>query len=321
MDIISIVGLVFAPWVLFALMAAFGDATVGFVDEWLLHKLDDQDGTAHAPGKLLLISGFFGFIVALIAYGLSIINPTLVPMYDVHAFDLAMLAGVIEVLWLIPYFYALNLGGAINTTPLFQTIPIFALLFGVTIFNEIPTLLSVVATVCIIAGAVVLNYSNELHKINYKSIILMFVASALIALALFTFKEAESSSNFITAVIGNGLGMGIASLIIWLIHPIYREQFNSFVKKFDTKIIIGQFANEGLYSFSALASQAAIVLGPSVMVVSAFNAFHPIFTVIIGWTLSKMGIKIRTDALQTAEIKTTLAGVVLITAGAILLIF
>jgi uncharacterized membrane protein len=309
-------------WGLLALIAAFGDACVGFVDEWLLHKLDDQtDTTVNAPGKLLLISGFFGFIVAVAALGLTYFLPNLSTDFSPGALDLAILAGVIEVLWLLPYFYALHQGGAVNTTPLFQTIPIFALFLGILVFDELPTLISLVATVLIIGGAVVLNYSNELRQINYKSIMLMFIASALIALGLFVFKEAEAQSNFITAVIGNGIGMGLMSLMIWLIHPIYRQQFNSFVSRFDGRVLTGQFANEGLYSLSALAGQAAVVLGPSVMVVSAFNAFHPIFTILIGWTLAKLGSKKHQEMLKDTEIRSTMIGIGLIAIGAVFIVF
>ena len=287
-ELLTIGSLIAAPWILFALFAAFGDACVGFVDEWLLNRLGDTDeDSANAPGKLLLISGFFGFIVALIAFTAVSILPNLTLDFSAHAFDLAVLAGVIEILWLIPYFYALNQGGAVNTTPLFQSIPIFALVFGIFLFDEFPTTLNLVATAFIVIGAFALNYSHELRQVNLKSILLMFSASALIALGLFVFKEAEAGSNFVTAVIGNGLSMSIMSRSIWFVHPIYRQQFNAFIYKFDARVLAGQLSNETLYSVSALAGQMAIVLGPSVMVVSAFNAFHPIFTFIIGWTLSK----------------------------------
>jgi len=317
-----LVSVLLAPWLLFALFAAFGDACVGFVDEWLLDTLSDtEEGVANAPGKLLLISGLFGFIVALGAMLLVYFLPVLTTDYSTAAFDLAILAGIIEVLWLIPYFYALNQGGAINTTPLFQSIPIFALIIGIFLFDEIPTTISLVATGIIIVGAFILNYSNELRRVNYKSIILMFLASALIALGLFVFKEAEAQSNFMTAVIGNGIGMGVTSLIIWLVHPIYRQQFNSFIANFDRRVLAGQFANESLYSLSAISGQMAVVLGPSVMVVSAFNAFHPIFTFLIGWVLAKFGSTKHSQTLKPTEIKSKIVGVICIALGAVLIVF
>jgi uncharacterized membrane protein len=320
-ELLVLASVLLAPWVLFALFAAFSDACVGFVDEWLLDTLnDEQEGSANAPGKLLLISGFFGFVVALGALLLIFLIPGLVFDYSTTAWDLAILAGIIEILWLIPYFYALNQGGAVNTTPLFQSIPIFALVIGIFLFDELPTTTTLVATAIIIVGAFILNYSNELRRVNYKNILLMFTASALIALGLFVFKEAEAESNFVTAVIGNGIGMGITSLIIWLAHPIYRQQFNSFVAKFDRRVLAGQFANETLYSASALSGQMAVVLGPSVMVVSAFNAFHPIFTFIIGWTLAKFGSQTHQETLKPADLKSKLIGVMLIALGALLIV-
>src|SRR6056297_4063174 len=120
-DVFILISVLLAPWLLFALFAAFGDACVGFVDEWLLDTLekdDELEGVANAPGKLLLISGFFGFFVAMGAWVVAYLLPTVQTSFSTSALDLAILAGIIEVLWLIPYFYALHQGGAINTTPL-----------------------------------------------------------------------------------------------------------------------------------------------------------------------------------------------------------
>jgi len=321
-EVAILTSMLLAPWLLFALFAAFGDACVGFIDEWLLTKLsNDQEGVASAPGKLLLISGFFGLLVALGALLLTYLISDLAIIFSTKALELAILAGIIEVFWLIPYFYALNHGGAINTTPLFQSIPIFALIIGILFFNEIPTTIGLFATGVILSGAFILNYSNEFRRVNFKSIILMLTASALIALGLFVFKAAEAESNFITAIIGNGMGMGITSLFIWLVHPIYRQQFNSFIAKFDRKVLAGQFANESLYSLSALSGQMAVVLGPSVMVVSAFNAFHPIFTFVIGWILAKFGSAKHTESLKPTELRSKVFGIVLIALGAVLIVF
>jgi hypothetical protein len=114
--------------------------------------------------------------------------------------------------------------------------------------------------------------------------------------------------------------MGITSLIIWLIHPIYRQQFNSFIANFDRRVLVGQFANESLYSLSAISGQMAVVLGPSVMVVSAFNAFHPIFTFIIGWVLAKCGSTKHTETLKPTELTSKIVGVLLIALGAVLIV-
>lgn len=92
--------------------------------------------------------------------------------------------------------------------------------------------------------------------------------------------------------------MFIAGGVIWLGWKPYRNQFITFIRTADRKAIALQFVNEGLNAISLLASQMAITLGPSVMLVSAFNAFHPVFTLLIGLGLAKLGSSSHQTALD-----------------------
>jgi len=313
--------LALSPWVLLALFSALADTCVGFIDEWLLTKVESGDSQADAPGRLVLLSGFFGFVVcagAAVVLGVHTQYSLQIPAVSLY---FALLAGIIEVLWLIPYFYALERAGAVTATPLLQAIPVFALIFGLLFFSEVPSAIHILATALIIGGAILLNYSNKLKIIDKKTILLMFLASALISVSLFFFKESESTGNFVASVFGNGLGMGIASTFIWLLWKPYRTQFNQFLKSFNKKVLFGQFANETLYGAGALAGQLAIVLGPSVMIVTAFNAFHPLFTLSGGWLLAKQGSKTHQEIFKKRERTPKIFGVLLIALGAALVVF
>lgn len=323
---LHIYALLFAtPWILLALLATFGDACVGYIDELLLRRLAKRNTTStieiDAPGRLLLISGFFGFVTCLCAFFASLF---LGPDYTLHvplqSLFLAISAGILEVTWMIPYFIALERGGAINTTPLFQTIPIFSLFFGLTIFNEIPTTLHIVATLLIIAGAVALNYSPETKRMNVVTLNLMLLASAIISIGFFLFKDASVQGNVVASLFGNGLGMGLFSSLIWTIWPPYRKQFNDFLHTLNPRILAIQVSNEGLYALSTTASQMAIVFGPSVMVVTAFNAFHPIFTLLIGVFLAKLGSQEHMQNLAHGQLLVKTAAVLCIAVGAFLIV-
>lgn len=288
--------LISTTWILLALFAAFGDALVGYIDEWLLVKLRTTKTGAlthsDAPGKLLLISGFFGFVTAIGALVFSLITGDAYPLYITEViFVVAFVAGIIEVLWMIPYFHGLEQGGALNATPLFQTIPIFSLVFGLLFFSELPSTAHIIATAIIIAGAILLNYSPSARRIDRHTLGLMLLSSALISLGFFLFKDAATEGNFVATLFAHGLGMGMFSVLIWTCWPPYRRQFNSFMRSLNIKVLAAQVGNESLYAVSTIASQLAIVLGPSVMVVTAFNAFHPIFTLFIGLILFAFGSK------------------------------
>lgn len=281
------------PWVVFSLLSTITDVSVGYIDELLLSKLGSNKSKIDidAPGQLILISGLFGLVVSAIVFLLIITTEKFNFEINFEIFANAFGAGILEVLWLIPYFYAIEKGGALRSTPIFQTIPIFSLIFGLLIFGEIPIMIHIIATIFILAGAFLLNYSPAVKSIDFKTLSLMLVSSSIISIGYFLFKDAAELGNFVTAIFLNGLGMGAFSITIWIAWRPYREQFIKRIKTFDKKILFLQTANEGLYASSAVFNQLAIVMGPSVMVVSALNAFHPVFTLSIGGLLAKLGYK------------------------------
>jgi drug/metabolite transporter (DMT)-like permease len=309
-------------WIVFSLLAVLCDVLVGYIDEWLLHKIEGKKHSKDidAAGQLILISGFFGFVLSVIATVVVIVTPFYFA-FTYESFVYAFLAGILEVLWLIPYFYAIERGGALNTTPLFQTIPIFSLLIGMWFFAEIPALMHIVATIIILNGAFLLNYSPKERNTDYRTVILMLLSSAIISMGYFLFKDASETGNFLSALCANGLGMGALSALIWFAWKPYREQFLKRLKTFDVSIIVLQTANEGLYSLATVLNRLAIVLGPSVVVVSAMDAFHPVFTLGIGALLARFGFSNYTETFNgTGRVTKTIA-IAMIVLGAVLVAF
>jgi uncharacterized membrane protein len=305
-----------APWVLFALLGTFSDVLVGYIDEWLLRRLNPRrQATVNAPGRLLLLSGFFGGAVALGACAVSIFFPTLTIFASRESLILAVLAGVLEVVWMIPYFHAMERGSALQTTPLFQTIPIFSLIFGIAFFGEVPLTMHIAAACIVITGAAILNYEPRAQRFDVTTLALMLVASATISAGFFFFKDAALGGNFLAAVFGNGLGMFGASFLVWLLWPPYRRQFVEFIRSVDRTIIGAEVTNESLYAVSALAGQYALVIGPSVMSVAALNAFHPIFTLLVGGILALLGSREHARRLRGTRAYAIVLGVLCIALG------
>jgi len=308
------------PWVIFSLASTLADVGVGYIDEWLLQKFKTDHTTEgiDAPGQLLLISGLFGLVTSIITVLLVSLTPLEFNL-STASFAYGFSAGVLEVLWLIPYFYAINRSGAMDATPLLQSIPIFSLIFGIAFFNEIPAVIHVVAAFIILSGAFLLNYSPSLRKLEHRTIVLMLLASSIISLGYFLFKDAAIEANFISALFANGIGMGFLSIFIWIAWKPYRDHFIAQFRTFDTKIIALQTANEGLYAFGALLNQFAIVIGPSVMLVSAMNAFHPIFTLLIGMILSRLSLGRYEHAFSGLSKYTKTVAIIAIATGTILI--
>ena len=124
MNIFEIVNAVFSlmgsPWVWLILLASFMYAAGNYIDELLLSKYEQEVGT------MVLISTLFGGVVVLIFLALAYFLEISV-FLDAPILVQALIVGMLEALWVIPYLYATERSGAIVAGPLFQAVPVFAL--------------------------------------------------------------------------------------------------------------------------------------------------------------------------------------------------
>ncbi len=306
-------------WVWLSLIAALGYAIVGFIDEWLLdkhQKIDDDGRKQDAAGKLVIISGIFGFVLSLVFAVVALFTGGIFQlMVSESSILLAFAAGALEVAWLIPYLYAMQRSGALSATPLFQTIPVFSLILGLTVFGEIPEGQHIIGALIIVTGSFLLNFKIRQFHADFATLALMALASGMISLEYFFFKDAATSDTFMAAAFWSGLGMLGMSAAVWVIWPPYRRQFEEYLSEATGRNIAIQFSNEGLNTASALASQLAIARGPSVMLVASLNAFHPVFTLVIGWILALTGSQVHRRELSGSDAYRKSIAIVMIALG------
>ena len=112
--------------------------------------------------------------------------------------------------------------------------------------------------------------------------------------------------------------MLLATFLIWVCWPPYRRQFAQYVRNANKTDLSVQLGNEGLNSVCVLATQLAVARGPSVMLVSAFSALHPVFTLTIGWILARSGSKFHTKELEGGRVSQKVVGIALIVGGSLI---
>ena len=293
-------------WIILQFFASLAFASMNFIDEWLLTNLaagdTEEDEGSDSVGVLVIVSGLFGLVTAAIFGIIAFLSPhgfaTLV--IGQQLITQASVVGMLEMVWLTLYFYAVNRAGAVNAAPLFQAIPVISLVLGLLVFGEVPPLTQVIAAGAIIVGGFMLNISEVEGRwhVDKKTIILMLAASTIIAVIYFLFKNAALESNFVATAFWGGIGSASASVAIYSFYPPYRRQFMKFCYSTDRSGLMVQLINEVLNASAVIISQLAMTLGPSVMVVSTMNAWQPIFILIIGWILAKRGSKTHAEQLQ-----------------------
>ncbi len=308
-------------WIVLQFVSSFSYACENFLDEWLLHRHRGEE--EESVGSLLLISGFFGIVAAtifgLVAYFAP--NPEVTIFVGTELTLRALGAGLLEVLYLIPYLYAVNRVGAVKTAPLFQVIPVISLILGLFVFGEIPPIVHIIGAGIIIIGGLALNLSEVEGnwKVDSKTIALMLFSSTIVVISSFIFKDAALEGNFVAAAFWGGIGMTTMSTVIFLVYAPYRKQFLTFVKRADKPAWLYQLANETVDTIALTTSQVALVLGPSVMAVYAMNAWQPVFILLIGWVLAKRGSQAHAELLHNTKLKQIACAIALLAAGTVLI--
>ncbi len=305
-----------------------------YLDKYLVTS-DDPNSTEDEVGTLVLVSAFFNGIVALVVLGV---------MYALYQSDawsmvfgfgkvniaLAFMVGVFEILWLIPYFYALDYTDETAAPPLFQTIPIFGLLLGFFVFSDIPTQTQLVASLVVVAGALILNLeiakeSTAGKKIrslfNWKAIGLMLLASFIVAFSAFIFKDSAEGGNYGSSAFWMAIGAFVAGWCTWFFVPSYRKQFNSFIREKNYKKLGMNAINETTDNLAIFSFYGAVVLGPATAVVQAGAAYQPILLLLIGVVLAFFGSSSHKHHLNVRNLLIKSIGICLIVGGSVFLVY
>ena len=283
-----------AVWIIMAIAAQFIWACGNYLDNFLLKRYRSK--TAHGgPGTIIFVSSVTASLAALvIATGAQIIplfgyeGETTLTVTPLQAFR-GLFVGVVQVGWMVCYLYALDQSDETESVPLFQSVPIFALILGLTVFDEVPTLAAVTGSFIIVLGSLLLNFNLGTMRLNQNVVILMLTASLLVALVTFLFKSNAEATNFFSSAFWMKLGMFISGLIVCYVVPSFRRQFTAVMKSQDWRGKSINIINEIFDCIAGLIFFGAVLLAPSVMSVQATAAYQPLFIFLIGLTLAKSG--------------------------------
>jgi len=320
MEIVSSVfSLVSSPWVWLILIASLMYAAGNYIDELLFSKYEQEVGT------MVLISTLFGGVVVAVFYTLAWYYDVSIILDQPVIFQ-ALAVGVLEALWVIPYLYATERSGAIVAGPLFQAVPVFALAMEATL-GVIPPMIQIIGAGIIVVGGILVAIESEddeegnvSHTVDWITIGMMSISAILVSLIYVLFRDAALATNFIGVGFWVGLGSLLTGITIYAVWKPYRENFNTFCKSADYKAVGIQFFNEMLDSGGVYLTNLATTLGPSVMIVTAFNATQPIFVGLIAGLLSFWGItSMSTSRTESGAWKIIALGILLIALGIIVI--
>jgi drug/metabolite transporter (DMT)-like permease len=320
-------------WVIFALAAQLVWAAGIYIDKYLVTNEDvDTDVESHNTGMLLLVSAGFGIITSIAtAVAMHVFDD--IPLRDallgigVSSILNGVMVGICQILWLWPYFLALHYGDEITVPPVFQSIPVFGICIGYFWFGETVTLTQLSAMSLVIGGAFWLNMEFTKEKLgegvkkafNWRSITFILLASLIISLMSFLFKDVALERSYGAAIFWTGIGMLISGTCIWILMPRYRREFLIFIRKGSRKVKLLNLANEILDNIAMLLFAYAVINAPSTAIAQATQGVLPIFLLIVGWVVASYGSTRHKKQLRGIELVRRISGILIIMIGSLLL--
>lgn len=304
------IGFFLEPWFIAIIVASIAFAAGVHIDEKLVKE--------QKIGTLVTISSLFGIVLMIVFATIAYFTEADLNLNWERKLC-AVAIGMAEIAWVIPYLYALKRRSAAVAGPMFQLIPIIG--GSIEYFmGVIPPAVQVLGAILIVVGGAILSLEkgedengDTKHSVDWVTIALMATSATIIALIYVLFKDvAESNDGYLAVGFWSGLGMLIAGFLIFSFYKPYREDFISFCKNADREAVGYQLLNEVMDAGGAYLTHLANIIGPSVMIVTAFNATQPIFILIFAALFSlKSG--------ESQEWKRAVLPIVTIAAGTVLI--
>jgi drug/metabolite transporter (DMT)-like permease len=264
----------------------------------------------------VLFSSFIGIVSALVI-GLFTRGIFTIPVTDVF---LLMFTGLLTIVWIVLYLYALEIEEVSSVAPWFLTVPIFGYIFGNMFLGEVLTQHQLIGSIIILVGVIVLslNFSRERKRFKHKPVLYMVVACILVALSGVIFKCVTVENNFWASSFWEYAGLGLSGLLIYIFIPKYRREFMHMNKHGGRKIFIVNTISELATITGNLMTNFALLLAPVTMVYLV-GSFQPAIVLFMTLACTKFFPQIVMENMSKRVLLAKMLAIAIMTVGSIFL--
>ena len=299
-------------WFFIALCAPFLLACANHNDKFLLSRYLKEKNI----GAIVIFSSLFsGVAIPIVLF----IQPD---VYDVSLVQgsAVVATGMLSVVAVVCYLYALDLDEASFVTPLYQTVPIFAYFLGYVVLGETITPAQGSASFVIIVGALALSFEFDRRGMRFKRnvVALMLAASFLSAINGVIFKLIAVDRGFWVSLFWGFVGQMMAGLTFLVCVPSYRRDFLSLFKQQKVAVVGLITLSKILFSVSEAVTLYATLLAP-VALVLLVNSFQPLFVFTFGVVLTLFFPRVAKESLGRMKMLQKGTGIGLMLVGAYLI--
>lgn len=263
-------------WFFLTLIGSFLYALTNHIDKILLSKYFKKGGV----GTLMLFSSLLsGLALPFLFWA----DPT---VFDTTITNIIILFVVgllsVSVLWL--YFIALKDEEVSVAIVFTQLVPVFGLILGYFILDEVLSKIQLIAMAIIILGTTIVSFeidTDNKFTLRRQTIALMLMATFFWALGSTTFKFIALEESVIRSLFWEHLTLTFVGVILFIFFRTYRTDFLNAIKINSRKILLLNVSNEIFYMFGNIIISFSYLMAP-VAIILLINSFQPIFVFVIG---------------------------------------
>ncbi len=265
-------------WIFVALSVPAISSAVNFVDKYVLEsRVKDYRG-------MIVYSALVGFVFGSLCWGVSgFVSP------GVRDSALIILAGILMMVHLALYFWALSFESTGNIIFLFQMTPLVVFGLSLLFLGEAPSFRQGVGFFLILFSVLAISWSARNtdggKRKQGKSFLLILGASLCVAVAAILIKFSSQTVGFLTLLSYESWGMGIGGTALFLLSSSIRTAFFRELKRIKLGVLAVVFVNESAFAVSKALLLFAYSIGP-VALVSVVSGTNVFFGAFYGWMLS-----------------------------------
>jgi drug/metabolite transporter (DMT)-like permease len=298
-------------WLLYAFSGPVCWAVSTHIDKYLVDRYFRHSDTT----VLMLFTAFVGilFLPPIAFFDSSVLKP------GAGAIAVMTASGILYMGAMLFYLRAIQSEEASIVAGLFQAATLFTFLLGWLFLHETLGWIKGGGCALIVAGALVLTQGRKLSLKKFKLtlVLLMLVATFVLALSSVLFKFFAVRDDFWTTNFWNFTGEALFGFAILLV-PRFRRQFAALFRRHPGPVIGVNGANELINLGGGLGVRFAMLSAP-VAVVSAISATTTLFVFGFGILLTLFLPRLGREDLSPRNLVQKALGAVLITAGVVLI--
>ena len=302
-------------WFFIAIIGPLLYALTNHIDKLLLERYFKQSGV----GTLILFSSLLSVLALPF---LLYIDPTVLDISLFNIFILGIL-GILNVLVLWFYLLALMNEEASIAIIFYQLVPVFGLVLGYFILDEVLSQTQLIAMAIIILGTTIISFevnSDNKFTLRRQTILYMTLASFFWALSSVIFKSVALEENVWRTLFWEHLMMVIVGILLFIFAKSYHHNFLLALKENSKSILSLNVLNESLYMLGNIAFSFAYLLAPIALVLLT-QSFQPFFVLVIGIILTLFFPKIAVEKIEAKYLWQKFFAICITGIGAYMLLF